>query len=295
MNNLMRRLLICNCLASCSHLFAISMVYNFRIAQITEPPQTTNEKKHAMALLFDQYRVKYDHICQNFGGGLASFIYNFDENYFRIDGAVSHIHEKQKDETTVNTTETDDILFTLGHNVRLTDKASITFSGLFGVPTHRLYRLQHTDFGYSLVGIGVQIDGLYQLKHDSLLYWGGRYIRFAPRHGCDSDCCSHRFTLGNIGDLLIAGKKSWCKKHGLECGYTFRARFGCRCIPFFDQIIQKTNYLRSNFYAVYSYDFKIENIPNRLFAYVSYGFDHKSKIYGNKHIATVWGTWQVSF
>lgn len=297
MNHIVWHIIIIYCsLTSGSSMLAISMVYNFRIAQITRPPRSANRNNHtAMLLFFDQYREKYDHIHQNYGGGLASFIYDFDANYLRIDGAVSHIHEKEQCETTFEGTETDDILATLGHNFVITDNASLSLSGLFGIPTHRLYRLQHTDFGYSQVGAGIQLDGLYQLNEESILYYGGRYIYFVPRNAYDPDCCRHRFTIGNVGDLLIAYRKLWCTKHRLEGGYTFRARFGCHCFPAFDQIVEKTNYVRSNFYIVYSYNFLIREIQNRLYLYASYGFDHKSKIYGNKHIITLWTSWQVSF
>ena len=70
-----------------TNIFAISIVYNLRIAQITK--QTiANNKYETVALLFDQYQKKYNGIRQNFVGGMGTFIYNFKSCYFRIDGAV---------------------------------------------------------------------------------------------------------------------------------------------------------------------------------------------------------------
>lgn len=297
MNDTLRHIVLCTMLTSCSHLVAISMVYSFRIAQITKPiPDAQQRNKIATILLFDQNRIKYDQIRQNYVGSLASFIYDFDTNYLRIDGALGHIHEKEHGTTTVSDTETDDILFTLGHNVAVTkNSASISFSGLFGIPTHRIYRLQHSDFGYNQVGLGVQIDGLYQVTDKSRLLYGGRYLYFIPRDALDPRCCRHRFTIGNVGDLLLAYEHDWHSEHWLECGYTFRSRFGCHCFPRFDQIVERTNYVRSNFYIVYSYNFMIDRVQNRFYAYLSYGFDHQPKTFGNKDIVTEWVAWQISF
>lgn len=278
--------------------FAISMVYNFRIAQITRQPidPQTPRPHSVIALPFLQWRKKYDDIKQNFIGALGSYINRFGNAYFRIDGAVSHIHEKSAENvTTFKGTETDDLLFTVGYEFIKQKQATMTFSVLTGIPTHRLYRLQHIDFGYSLVGLGMQLDGSTQLGATQGLLFGGRYIRFFPRCGLDTGCESHTFNLGNIGDILVAYRNNWDKKHGVECGYTFRARFGAHCFPPDDEIIPKTNYLRSNFYAVYKYRFLIREAANRIMFYTSYGFDHYSKIYGNKYIVTAWASWQVSF
>lgn len=281
-----------------AHLFSISMVYNFRIAQITKQPifaPRQGRNNSIVALVFDQYRKKYNCIRQNFVGGLGSSIYNFDPYYFRIDTAFSHIKEQNSDRvTTFSGTETDDILFTLGRNFILNDRTEITLSGLFGVPTHRIYRLQHTDFGYSQIGTGIQLDGSLTLLNDTIFLYGARYIHFVPRTALDTICQKHTFTLGNIGDILLAHKNTW-GKHGLEYGYTFRARFGCHISPHLDDIVQKTNYLRSNFYAVYKYRFLVKNVSHRFLLNIGYGFDHASKVFGNKYIVTLWASWNVRF
>lgn len=278
------------------NLCAISMVYNFRIAQITKQRivEESPFNNHTIALLFDQYRKKYTGVRQDFIGALGSYIRDFQPYYFRTDFAVSHIREITNNVTDFSGTETDDLLFTFGRNFQPNNQARITLSGLFGIPTHRLYRLQHVDYGYSQVGLGIQLDGSYAFNPINTLLWGARYIHFIPRNALDTLCENHRFTLGNIGDLFLAHKSGW-KKHGFEYGYTFRARFGCHCSPPYDEIVQKTNYLRSNFYAVYKYKFSIHDLPNRLLFYISYGFDYKSKVYGNKYIVTLWTSWNLSF
>lgn len=276
---------------------AISMVYNFRIAQVTKPAFDKKSATHntAMVLLFDQYREKYDAITkQQFFGPLCSYIHNTGAHYFRLDTALAHIKEKENHTTTFSGTETDDILATYGYNFPINQRNSITFSGLFGIPTHRLLRLQHVDFGYSQVGFGLQGDGICSLHHGGSILYGVRYLYFVPRSARDIDCHIYRFTIGNINDLLLAYDYPW-QHHGIEVGYTAKFRYGCHCYPSFDDIMPKTNYLRSNFYLVYKYSFEHTNHQQKIFLYGSYGFDHQSKIFGNKNILTLWISWNIDF
>lgn len=281
-----------------TNLYPISMVYNFRIAQVTKQPihEEGTAKHHTLvALGFEQCRQKRNHIFQNYAGGLGSYIYNFDTYYFRIDGAFSNIKEVTSGITTFTGTEADDILFTAGKNFIINENTRWTFSGLFGVPTHRIYRLQHSDFGYSQIGLGIQFDAATALNDESALLYGARYIYFVPRKALDSLDESHRFTIGNIGDLLLAYKNNWNKKNGIELGYTARFRFGAHISPNLDDIVKKTNYIRSNFYIVYKYRFIWNDTFNRILYYLSYGFDHKPRLYGNKYIVTIWVSWNISF
>lgn len=277
---------------------SISMVYNFRIAQLTKQPIGDNSAQSKnntlVALLFDQYRKKRTGITQNYAGGLGSFIYEFGPYFARADAAVSHIHEKSSCTTTFVGTETDDILFTLGRTITLHERTSLTCSGLFGVPTHTIFRLQHADFGYNQVGAGVQLDGFFTFYKANTLIYGARYLYFVPRTAHDDIGLAYDFSIGNVTDLLVAYKNSW-DHHGLEIGYTERARFGARISPALDDTVQKTNYVRSNFYSVYKYSFLIGDLANRLLFNMAYGFDRSPKIYGNKYILTVWGSWNISF
>ncbi len=285
------------CLFPYAGLHAISMVYNFRIAQVTRQPifeKSSDRRNTLIGLLFEQYRKKYNGPRQNNVGGLASYIYDFHPYYIRTDCAVSHIHEKIDHTTSFAGTETDDILFTFGRSFNGNDYTTFTVSGLFGIPTHKIYRLIHTDFGYSQVGTGLQFDGLYEFNPISAFIYGARYIYFFPRKAYDNLGQRYTFTLGNVGDLLVAAKSKW-PKHGVEFGYTARFRFGAHICPHLDDIVQKANYIRSNFYFVYQYKFLIHQTSNRLMFNIAYGFDHKSKIFGNKYIITFWASWNLNF
>lgn len=225
---------------------------------------------------------------------LAAYLYSVKSFYTRIDCAFSHIHETKNKKTRFSDTETDDILFTAGYNHKINQRSQLTFSGLFGVPTHGILRLRHIDFGYSQVGTGIQCDGSYEFGHHTTLLYGARYIYFIP--GKADDCSKNRYTfsIGNIADLLLAVKRDW-GHHGIELGYTYRAQFGARCTPFRDNIVQKTNYVRNNFYLVLKYKFVFNAIAHRFLWNFSYGFDQKPKRYGNKIILTLWGSWNIRF
>lgn len=272
------------------------MVYNFRMAQITKQHIFENPQRHStvIALPFEQFRKKYDGTHQNFGGMLGSYLYNFNPYYFRADAAFSQIHESRHHETTFSGTEMDDILFSFGRTFQLHERAPMTLTGLLGFPTHQIYRLRHVDFGYSQIGTGIQCDGLYAFDDDRALLYGARYLHFVPRTARDDAGNAYDFTIGNIGDLFMGYKQYW-GKHGLEVGYTNRTRFGAKVCPNFDDIVQKTNYVRNNFYIVYKYKFNIGDLPNRLLLYISYGFDQKPKVFGNQSIITLWGSWNISF
>ena len=280
-------------------LFTISIVYNFRIAQITKQSffHEKHKKKYSVILLpFDQYQKKYvGDITQNFLGELSTFIYNFDNNYFRIDAAFSHIHETTLGATTFTSTETDDILFTIGRDFHLNEQSKVTLSGLFSVPTHKILSLKHISFGYGQVGTGLQLDGLYEFKPRQDIIYGARYVHFYPGSAQDSSCTNYRFGVGNLADLLLAYKYNWPHHHGIEFGATQRWDFGASICPALDNTVAKTEYTRSNFYFVYKYRFKRPSANHRLLLNIAYGFDEKPKLYGNKLILTLWAAWDVRF
>lgn len=247
-----------------------------------------------LGLLFDQYLKQYNGISKNFFGGLGSYIYNFKPYYFRIDGAISHVKEASPTTTLFSGTETDDILFTAGRNFIPNEHSRVTASGLLGIPTHKIYTLQYTQFGYGQVGTGIQLDGSYELTHLYGLFYGARYIYYFPRTALNDLDQKYRFTLGNVIDLLISFKKNW-DLHGYEFGYTARFNASSHISPSLDDIAAQNNYTRSTFYFVYKYHFLSHNVVNRLLWYISCAFDHKKASYSNKFITTLWASWSIGF
>ncbi|MGB8468063.1 MAG: hypothetical protein WCE21_03585 [Candidatus Babeliales bacterium] len=282
-------------------IHATSMVYNFRIAQITKQDifnKDGGDKNYSVvALLFNVIRKKYHgDVQQYFLGTLDSFIYDFRENYyFRTDFAVSAIKEKTEGITTFHDVETDDLLFSLGRNLHVNDKASLTFTALLGLPTHVPYRLRHLELGLAQVGIGGQLDGSYAWNSRDAFLFGARYVYFVPRTLHNTVDQQFRFTYGNMGDVLVAYKHNWPKKHGIEFGYTTKFRFGAHIHPFVPEVAKKSDYIRSNWYSVYKYRFAIKEVANKLLFNIAYGFDHQPHQFGNKYIVTIWGSWIVNF
>lgn len=279
-------------------VLGVSTVYNFRIAQLTRQPiypESTHRHHSIIALPFYFLYKKYSGPIQDYSGALGSYIFDHSNAYIRIDAAASSIRAKTDHTVTFSGAATDDILVTAGYDFTFEKHhARATISGLFGIPTHRIHTLQHPDFGSGQIGLGLQADGLYEFNPISSLICGARYIYFIPRTAYDSNCAKHTFTIGNIADMLIALKNMW-EHHGFELGYTARFDFGAACHPALDDTVKKTNYIRSDFYAVYKYRFIIRDVANRLQFNIGYGFDHIPKYYGNKYILNLWASWRIHF
>jgi hypothetical protein len=274
-----------------------SVVYNFRIAQITKEHvfETENIRKHTViGLLFDEVSQKrYDNIHTNYFGGLGTFIYSFGSYFFRTDFAVSLIQQKSFN-SYFSDTQTDDLLFSLGKNFKLRHNIDLTLSGIFGVPTHKVYALLGPDFGFGQFGIGAQLDNNYKFNSVSSLLLGSRYVYFIPRSARDTCCNRYEFTTGNLIDFLVANKNVW-GKHGLEVGFTPRFAFGAKIFPNLDNIVEKTNYIRTTWYGVYQYKCMIGNTVNRFLFNIASGFEPTPHKYGNKYIVFVWGAWDIKF
>ncbi len=294
-----KKLIVCFILIGCTtNLACRSVVYNFRIAQITKEHifETEHKRNHTLiGLLFDEISAKrYDSIQSNYFGGLGTFIYNFWESYFlRADFAVSLV-QQQSCFRHFSDTQTDDFLFTLGKNFKFNSKADLTISGLFGIPTHQVYALYQPDFGTGQFGIGAQLDSVYKFNTINSLLLGGRYVGFIPRSARDATCTRYKFTIGNIIDFLIASKNVW-GKHGLEVGFTPRFAFGAKISPSLDDIIQKSNYIRCSWYSVYQYKCMLGNTIHRFLFNIASGFDAAPKKFGNKYIVFLWGAWDIKF
>lgn len=296
----MRRVvLLFFCMASYPSLFATSLVYNLRIGQVTKQftTENTNKRNRAVSfvgLLFDQY-FKQHLLAQNYVGGFFSGIYDFEPYYVRTDFAVSQVNQTADHVRSSFGTETDDLLFTLGRNFFPNDKAVVTLSGLFGVPTHKNTTLQHMGFGVAQVGMGLQLDGSYIIKDPHTLLYGSRYLYFVPRNAADIYGNLYRYSIGNVVDLLLAYKYNW-PTHGLEGGYTFRADCGASIAPYVDEAVKATNYTLNSLYFIYKYRFKTGRISHRFLANISSSLGNTAQ---DNHsffmVMTVWVSWGIRF
>lgn len=285
--------------------YGLSVVYNFRIAQITRKPIAHPKIQRPFSLetlCFDLFQKMHAFdIKENYAGGLITFNYNFAEKYyFRTDLAVAHINQTVNSLPAVNEIEPDDILFTLGRNFTLSPKSRITASGLFGIPTHPIFTLQRVGFGSGQVGIGAQIDGLYKMSKHIDFLWGARYNYFIPQTALGIAQPSlnildrpYKFTIGSIADVLVALQTNRPLSHGIEGGYDARWGFGIKSCP---NILNLSllNYMRNNFYLVYKYTFLTKRVAHRFLFNISYGFDVKPKLYGYNAVM-VWTSWGIAF
>lgn len=293
----MKRLFLL-CIPLYAYAGSTSIVYNFRIAEITKEPITSegdNNKNMIVVLAFDQYNKKYSNASFHYSGGLLAYIYAINPYFIRADTAFAHIYSKDPyGQRVFSGTQSDDILITLGRNFSLESKGNINGSLLFGIPTHPLYILQHPEFGFGQFGIGAQIDGSVPIPLDNTFLYGARYIRFLKSN--PKDCAGNTYTYsnGNVQDFLLAFNKDW-KPHAVEAGYTARFQYGSSICPSFDDIITQTEYMRSSLYAVYKYNFRIKRTINRFLANFAYSRDHRPKYYGNRYVVQGWVSWNINF
>lgn len=284
------------CVYYFQNLNAVSIVYHFRISQITKQPifEHIDTKYMGIALFFDQVMKRYSGgLLKNFAGNLDAFIYSFKPYYLRGDFAFAYVLETIKSKLEFSGIETDDILFTLGRNYIIDGKAKITVSGVLGTPTHKNQFLQHAQLAYAQVGIGAQLDGTYKFSGKNSFIWGLRSIYFIPRSALDAEKRKHIFTIGTLSDILISWKYDWIN-HDIEIGFTERFQLGAQIKPSLDNILEQTNYIRNSFYLAYKYKFILCDIQNRITYEIAYSFDSTPKKYGF-HLFISWITWNVSF
>lgn len=282
-----------------SPIFALSLVYSFRVSQVTRQPIVKIQEKRPNSmtyLLFDLFQKMHGfNVKENYGGGMITYNRNFGQHcYFRADIAAANVHQKTNGILNTNVTEPDDILFTIGRNFQAGDKAKVTVSGLFGIPTHSIYTLERVGFGYGQVGLGIQIDGLYKFARPVDFIWGARYNYFVPGNAVYLNGDSYKFSTGNIVDGLIALQTSNLLSHGLEGGYAPRWGFGVKACPNNIPNLDLLNYMRHNFYLVYKYTFLGKHAAHRLLLTLSYGVDQWPKNYGYDAVM-VWGSWSIAF
>lgn len=282
----------------------ISVVYNFRIAQITRKPienqvmKQLDDKANSESLLLFNFFQKSPmlRLCENYTGALATYNHNFGQNYYlRVDSAFAHVDQTLAKRCNVNVVESDDILLTSGRNFTLGEQSKGTVSVCFGIPTHSVYTLQRVGFGTGQVGIGAQFDGMYRFPNYIDALWGTRYNYFIPRKSCDALGSSYRFTVGSIADILVALQTNGTLslRHGLEGGYAARWGFGIDAAGKLPNL-KSLEYMRNSFYLVYKYGFLTKRFAHRFLCNISYGFDSKPKLYGY-HAFMGWVSWGMAF
>lgn len=303
----------------CGQAYPATLVYNLRIAQATKhraseleqemlvEPKITRVRgkkklkpKHpfvAAVVGLDQLRHRKDGVEQNIGGGIGTVVWVAQDMYLRMDFAAAHLKEKA-DGICTSHNQTDDILFSFGITRRLTDHSGFTFSGLFGIPTHRDEGLQRLQLGTGHVGIGLQIDAsfMYSDRHPHHAILGAvRLVHFFPATACATflnQQLRFRADPGNFADLLIAHYSRW-GNNSLELGYNPAFAFGASLCPPID-IVPTTDVIRNSFYANYRRTFFMRGHASGIGVGASYSFDNLP-VFGFSRIGTVWVGWGINF
>lgn len=295
-------------------VIGISIVYNMRIATITRRQKFENdniEQFHNLlsATPFVQWRkIKDGSFKQNDYGLLGSYIYNKDNHYLKIDSAVGHVNSTIIGDDSclkISRTEADDLLFTGGFGQKIGKKIRLAYSGLFGIPTHRNYILDLSQFGIGHIGLGGQIDCAYNYSKNEnhTLFGAVRCIHFLERtievkNPCLIPLYAHtcyNLKPGNVADLFISHQSSWNKLNRFEFGYDATFGFGASVCPTIVDFGGTATLIRNSFFGAYSRFIPIHEIPSGIIVALSGGFDSKPKLLGNRYFFTLWGLWGFAF
>src|SRR5579885_1023590 len=280
-----------------------SAVYNLRIAETTKRVIFKNRPiGHpyvADAVVLGTWRKDYSGSTDAVAAGLGSFVYTPPSYYLRLDFAAGHAHEKSVLLGTSTRNQMDDIVITGGYSKFIHEHSGVTFSGLIGIPTHKDKAFTGAQFGVGHPALGVQIDGehMHYGRHGHFVTGAARFIHFFPRSvpvplPTGTEC--FKFTPGNLVDLYIAYMID-DKKEGFEVGYNPSFLFDARLCPELDVVSRQVNYIRSSFYGAYKRLIMVHDLFSAITLAASYGFDHRPKDVGNKHIVTVWAAWGIKF
>lgn len=277
----------------------VSIVYNLRVAEITRrqasDPKYTDPSIASLAL-FDQTRRRCDLVKQNIAGGLATYLYLRKRFYCKADFAVGHVRSDNIDGR-FSRIQTDDILLSLGYSKKISDRTKMTFSMLFGFPTHADTILEGIEFGTGHNGFGLQIDGsfLCSEKGNHSILTAARYIRFFPAsifYPINNICTPFSLDIGNLVDLII-GYNYRFNTSAFEVGYNPSFLFSATITPAIADVTNQINGIRSSFYGAYKHLFLRDKHPQGIIIALSYGFDNKPRIF--KQILTAWAAWGINF
>jgi hypothetical protein len=281
---------------------SVSLVYNLKISQTTQSHKifsSQNEPSIAFLTLVDQFKLRKDGTKEKIFGGLGTLIYSGNDYYLRADFAGGKTKQKIG-ELCFSKTQSDDVLFSGGISKKFGEKTKFTFSGLFGVPTHKDFVLDPgVQFGTGHFGIGMQTDGSYYYSNNrkNLVLGAARFIYFLPRtleFNLNNNDLKFDFDLGNLVDLYISHQSFW-KKNRFEFGYDVSFAFGASIQPSISNLLEAAKFIRSNFFVTLAHGFLIKEHLAGIILGFSYSFDHVPKVFGYKKILTFWLSGGVNF
>lgn len=275
---------------------SVSIVYSLKIAETTKRQAFEKNGEHPSLVAltpFNQFRTKYSGERHNYGGNLFSYIYSPEEYFVRVDWACAQVNA---DHGLFKKTQTDDVLFSGGYSFAPNQRSKCGISGMLGFPTHKDISVLEPQFGYSQIGLGGQVDGsfIFSEEHPEHSFrCAFRALHFFKRpvylHGK-----RYLFSRGNLIDLYVAMHITMAQSR-IDIGYNPTFLSGAAITPSLSNAVEKTDYKRNSFFAVYKYKFKIGSNPSAVLVAISYAFDFEPRDFGNKRIITAWASWSVGF
>jgi hypothetical protein len=280
------------------NIHSASVVYSLKISETTRHA-VSNEEDYPLSFNLssvNSYREEFSGVREKILSCLASLIYSPVDYYIRADFGFASLNRDRK-KLNFSKMEIDDFLLTAGKSKNFNDKIKLSFSGLFGIPTHKDYSIiQPLQFGIGHFGLGLQLDGscVYSSDKKHSIFGAARFIYFLPRIIDGFKNSKFDYDPGNLVDLFISHQSVW-KKSRVEFGYDATFAFNPSILPCNKVLLEESVLQRNSFFLTYSHDFFIQKYLAGLLFGFSYGFDTLPCIFGFKKILSFWVSGSISF
>lgn len=287
-------------IAMCSvPISPISVVYFLRVSQVGTQLESKITKPSLMIVTgFGEWAKTRDQFHQRAVGVWGNYRYDQPSWSLSINSAVGQVRNNACN-LKFKRTQSDDLLFIGSYKPRpLSEKASCTISGYFGVPTHRDTVLEGLEFGTGHYGTGAQFDLNYIYNETQNTLYAVRLIHFFPRNAANKvtkDPTARRFALGDQLDIYISHLLHWNKDHTLGVGYDGTFSFNINLKPAIINFAPALNYTLHTFFIYYIRDVMIQNREHSFVLFVSSGFENRPKCFAYKYTAGIFVSWSINF
>jgi hypothetical protein len=280
--------------------YSFYAVYNLRISQLTRRQASAGIPSLITSNIFQQWYAFRDTSKVNLTGLLLSYIYSQPSWYIKLDAAGAHVHSISPDCTEFKGNQSDDFLLSGGYGIQPRKGSRMTFSGYFGIPTHRDTALDGAEFGTGHYSIGTQIDGsqTYNIHKPHFVLWAIRSLYFFPRTiGFADSSRPERYKLspGNVMDIYIAHQSNWGTFHRIEFGYDCTFSLGTKIYPYIDNFGTGLPFVRNTYFVSYIRNIHSVGKQSSLLFTLTYGADARPRLLGRKYGVSLFISWAVNF
>jgi hypothetical protein len=287
-------------LVSASLLESYFVVYNLRISELNRRQATTNKHSLLTSTFFNQWYTMRDGSKARDTGLLLTYIHTQDSWYIKLDAAGAHVRVLSADCMKLQRNQSDDFLISGGYGLRPREGTAITFTGYFGIPTHKDTALDNIEFGSGHYSIGPQVDGIqaYKVGKPHYFLWALRSLYFFRRALPSNDptiTTCHTLWPGNIMDIYLGHQSNWSKVHRIEFGYDLTFSFATHVRPNIVNFSPGLPFVRNTYFVSYIRRIKGFDTPSSLLFTLTYATDPRPPRVGRRYSVALFIAWAINF